>query len=122
MDAPIFAVCSADSGVSALLGAGVDCRLYSFGEAPEGVQKPYAVWSLISGSPENYLHGRPDADGFTLQVDVYAGTAGAATAVTKALRDAIELHAYIVRWGASDRDPDTKDYHRGFDVDWIVRR
>ncbi|GFM89346.1 hypothetical protein PSCICO_47450 [Pseudomonas cichorii] len=122
MDAPIFSVCSADPGVAALLGSGVECRLYSFGEAPEGVAKPYAVWSVISGSPENYLHGRPDVDGFTLQVDVYSVAAGGATAVTRALRDAIELHAYIVRWGASDRDPDTKDFHRSFDVDWMVRR
>ncbi|WP_109512781.1 DUF3168 domain-containing protein [Pseudomonas ovata] len=122
MDAPIFSVCSTDPEVTALLGAGIDCRLYSFGEAPEGTLKPYVVWSLITGSPENYLAGRPDVDGFTLQVDVYAVTGGTIGAVTKAMRDAIEPHAYIVRWGATDRDPKTKDPHRSFDVDWIVQR
>lgn len=122
MEAPIFAVCSADPGVAALLGAGIDCRLYSFGEGPEKPIKPYAVWSVIAGSPENYLAGRPDADGFTLQLDVYAATGGPVTAVTKALCAAIELRANVVRWGATDRDPDTKDFHRSFDVDWIVRR
>lgn len=122
MEAPIFAVCSANPGVAALLGAGVDCRLYSFGEAPESPVKPYVVWGVIAGSPENYLAGRPDADGFTLQVDVYAATGAPVLAVTKALCAAIEPCAYVVRWGATDRDPKTKDFHRSFDVDWIVQR
>lgn len=122
MEPPIFAVCSSNPGVAALIGSGIDCRLFSFGEAPEKIQKPYAVWNLISGSPENYLAGRPDTDGFTLQVDVYAATGSAILAVTKALCAAIEPIACIVRWGATDRDPVTKDYHRSFDVDWIVRR
>ncbi|MBS3183754.1 DUF3168 domain-containing protein [Pseudomonas sp. PCH44] len=122
MEAPIFAVCSADPGVSALIGSGIECRLYSFGEGPEKPLKPYVVWSVISGSPENYLAGRPDTDGFTLQLDVYAATGAPVLAVTKALCAAIEPRAYVVRWGATDRDPDTKDFHRSFDVDWIVPR
>lgn len=122
MGPPIFLVCSTDPGVIALIGSGVDCRIYSFGEAPEGVEKPYVVWNLIDGIPENYLADRPDADGFTLQVDVYATSAVAATQVTVALRDALELNANITRWGASGRDPTTKDYHRSFDIDWITLR
>lgn len=126
MDPPIFLACSTDPAVAALIGAGIDCRIYSFGEAPEDAPKPllkpYVVWSLIDGSPENYLAGRPDADGFTLQVDVYAASADSATKVTAALRDALELKANITRWGASGQDPATKDYHRSFDIDWITLR
>lgn len=122
MDPPIFLVCSTDPSVSALIGGGIDCRIYSFGEAPEGVLKPYVVWNLIDGSPENYLAGRPDADGFTLQVDVYASSADSVTKVTRALRDALELSANITRWGASGTDQTTKDYHRSFDIDWITLR
>lgn len=122
MDPPIFLACSTDSAVSALIGAGIDCRIYSFGEAPEGVLKPYVVWNLIDGNPENYLGGRPDADRLTLQVDVYATSADSATKVTAALRDALELTANITRWGASGQDPATKDYHRSFDIDWITFR
>lgn len=121
MKAPIYEVCAADPAVVALLGPGL-IRLYSFGEAPEKVAKPYAVWQLINGSPENYLAGRPDADGLTLQVDVYGATAGSARKVREAIRDAIELRAYITRWGAEGRDPTTENYRAGFDVDWIVRR
>ncbi|MDT9643106.1 MULTISPECIES: DUF3168 domain-containing protein [Pseudomonas] len=122
MTAPIYEVCAQDPGVIALLGSGASMRLYSFGEAPEGVAKPYAVWQLISGNPENYLAGRPDADGFTLQVDVYGTTGPSVRAVRDAIRDAIELRAYIARWGGEGRDPATKNYRTSFDVDWIVQR
>jgi hypothetical protein len=97
-------------------------RLYSFGEAPDNVAKPYAVWQLVNGSPENYLAGRPDADGFTLQVDVYGSTGPSSRSVRDAIRDAIELQAYVTRWGGETRDPTTKNYRTSFDVDWIVRR
>ena len=119
--APIFAVCAADAGVRALLGV-IPHRLYPFGEAPEGVTKPYAVWQLITGSPENYLAGRPDLDGYTLQVDVYADTATSARAVTDAISRAIELQAYIVRWGGESTDTATKLYRSSFDIDWLVPR
>jgi len=70
---PIFAVCSSNPGVQAALGSS-PCRVFMFGHAPQGTTKPYAVWQLIGGSPENYLATRPDADNWSLQIDVYATT------------------------------------------------
>lgn len=122
MTPPIVQACAQSAAVTALLGLGAGMRLYSFGEAPDGVAKPYAVWQLVSGEPENYLAGRPDADGFTLQVDVYGATGPSARQVRDAIRDAIELQAYVTRWGVEGRDPTTKNYRTSFDVDWIVRR
>ncbi|MDV9030571.1 DUF3168 domain-containing protein [Pseudomonas sp. RAC1] len=122
MTPPIVEACAASAAVTALLGAGVDMRLYSFGEAEEGVAKPYAVWQLITGDPENYLAGRPDVDSFTLQVDIYGTTGTSVRSVRDAIRDAIELRANITRWGGESRDPTTKNYRTSFDVDWIVRR
>ncbi|WP_285435556.1 DUF3168 domain-containing protein [Pseudomonas sp. fls2-241-R2A-110] len=119
--APIFAVCAADAGVRALLGD-TPHRLYPFGEAPEGVIKPYAVWQLITGSPENYLAGRPDLDGFTLQVDVYAVSGTSARSVTDAIAHAIELKANVVRWGGESQDAETNLYRSSFDIDWLVPR
>jgi hypothetical protein len=118
---PIFQVAAADPGVTALLGT-APVRLYPFGEAPEGTPLPYAVWQVASGSPENYLAGRPDLDGFTLQIDVYAATGASARAVGAALRDAIELRANITRWGGESRDPETGSYRISFDADWYVHR
>lgn len=121
MIAPIFPVCAASPVVNALLG-GERLRLYPFGLQDDDVTYPYAVWQNISGEPENYLGQRPDADAFSLQVDVYADTPDEAIAVAAALRDAIEPHAHITRWGVQTRDSETKRYRYSFDVDWIVLR
>lgn len=118
---PIFQVAAADPDVTALLGT-APVRLWPFGEAPEGAALPYAVWQLISGSPENYLAGRPDIDGFSLQVDVYAATGASARTVGAALRDAIELSAHITRWGGESKDEATGRYRLSFDCDWFVHR
>lgn len=117
---PIYEVCAASSEVQAALGTPV--RLYPFGEAPQGVALPYAVWQTLGGSPENYLKQRPDVDQFTLQIDVYATSATAARNVARALRNAIEPVAYITRWNGEDRDQETKNYRVSFDVDWWVQR
>lgn len=122
MTPPIVQACLQSPTVTALIGAGTGMRLYSFGEAEQGVAKPYAVWQIVSGSPENYLAGRPDLDSVTLQVDVYAATADSARRVRDAIRDAVELDAYVTRWGVEGRDPETKNYRASFDVDWMVLR
>lgn len=121
MTAPIFAVAAADADVRALLGES-PTRLFPFGEADLKTPMPYAVWQVIAGSPENYLAGRPDTDSYTLQVDVYAGSATEVRAVKDVLVHAIELDCNIVAWNGETRDRETKIWRVGFDVDWIVLR
>lgn len=121
---PVYAVCNASAAVQAELGA--PARLYAFGEA-EGVHggppaKPYAVWQVITGAPENYLDQVPDADQWGLQIDVYADTAYAAREAATALRNAIEPVAYVTAWRGESRDPQTRNYRCSFDVDWISDR
>ena len=118
---PIFAAIVAHAPATALLGT-LPTRLYAFGEAPEDTARPYVTWQVITGSPENYLARRPDIDGYTLQVDVWADGGQIARDVAAAVRDAIEPHAYIVRWGGESRDPDTRAYRLSFDVSWFVHR
>lgn len=122
MIAPIFAACAASPAVTALLGSAPATRLYPFGLQDDKVIYPYAVWQNVGGDPEMYLDTLPDVDRYSLQVDVYAKTAASSIAVAKALRDAIEPHAYITRWGQQGRDPETKSYRYSFDVDWLVKR
>lgn len=121
MAAPIFKVCAAAPGVTALLGS-VPTRLYPHGEAPQGVVKPYAVWQVISGSPLNFISGRPQADRYGLQVDVYADTAAVADQVATAIQHAIELQSYVTSFNGAPRDPETKSYRNSFDVAWLVTR
>lgn len=121
MIAPVFSVCAASPAVTALLGTD-PVRLYPFGQQDDAVVYPYVVWQNITGAPENYLARRPDTDSYTVQVDAYANTVDEVIAVAMALRDAIEPHAYISRWGTQEKDPETKRYRYSFDVDWIVLR
>lgn len=121
MNPPIFQVCAAAAGVTALLGTG-PTRLFPFGNAPQGVTLPYAVWQMVSGSPENYLGEVPDIDQYTIQIDVYANRGSTARQVAEALRDAIEPQAHIVGWNGESTDPDTGHKRYGFDVEWHVPR
>lgn len=118
---PIFATCFASAAVKAVLGS-APCRIYPFGEAPQGVAMPYAVWQSIGGAPENYINQVPDVDAFDIQVDVYAATGDSARAVAKALRDAIEPVAHITRWGGDPTVSETKTKRYSFDVSWWVQR
>lgn len=122
MIAPIFPVCASSPEVTALLGSN-PVRIYPFGIQDDNVIYPYAVWqNLPGGGPENYLNQRPDADKFSLQIDVYADTADEAMLAAQAIIYAIELKANIVRYGPQDRDESTLKYRYSFDVDWIVNR
>lgn len=118
---PIFALAFASAAVKALLGTN-PLRFYQFGDAPQGVTKPYAVWQTITGSPENYLGNAPDVDRYTVQVDVYASSADSARACAEALRDAVEPAAHIVGWRGERRDPTTKNFNYSFDVEFHVKR
>lgn len=117
---PIYPVCAASAAVQAELGN--PPNLWPFGEAPEGVTDPYAVWQVITGAPENYINQVPDMDSYSLQVDVYGKTGESVTDVAKALRDAIEPHAHITSWGGQSKDPETKRYRYTFSVDWYKPR
>lgn len=120
--APIFAVCKQDATVKSLLEDDGVLRLFMFGLAPQDVKKPYAVWQVVSGSPENYLHCRPTWEQHALQIDVYADSATEARTISAAIEKAIELDCYITGYNAESRDPETKNYRSGFDVNWITYR
>lgn len=124
---PIFPTVNVPA-VQALLKTGAGpLRFYAWGMAPDDVQKPYAVWRQVFGTPENYLSGRPDIDSFTTQVDVYAADipgqrAPMARAIADAISSAIEGAAYVTAWIGDSRDPDTKNYVVTFQASWLVPR
>jgi hypothetical protein len=118
---PIFAVCAANATVTGLLGL-APVRLYPAGEAPPKPTKPYAVWQMVDGTPENYLGTLPDIDSWSVQLDVYADTLEEARDVAEALRDAIEPVAHVTRFSTEGRDPDTNNYRYSMDSDWWLDR
>ena len=118
---PIFSTVSSLSAVTSLLGS-TPTRLYPFGEAPQDVAKPYAVWQIISGSPENLLGDAPDIDSYSVQVDVYADTGVEVRNVAQALRNAIQPVAHITAWRGESKEIETGLYRYSFDCDWWVQR
>lgn len=121
MIAPVFQICSASVEVTNLLGTN-PVRLYPFGLVPQQTPAPYAVWQNIGGSPENYLATLPDADSYSVQIDVYGANDAQALAVADALKDALEPEGYITGWGNTLIDFDTKLYRFNFSVDLIANR
>lgn len=117
---PIYELCSAYMPARIVLGE--EPRVYPFGEAPQGVQKPYAVWQIVSGAPENYLGDRPDTDTFAVQVDVYADGATEARRSAYVIRDAIEGDAYVTAWRGESRDRETGSYRISFDASFVQQR
>jgi hypothetical protein len=122
---PIFPTVAASAAVKALIGSN-PVRFYQFGQAPQNVQKPYAVWQRVFGAPENYLSNVPNIDSFTLQIDVYAdGTPTGAQQVrdvAAAIRDAIEPVCHITSWLGESIDPDTQNHRFSMQLDWWVPR
>jgi len=123
MYAPIYAVALRSADLVALLGDGDGgLNLWPFGEAPKDAPLPYVTWQNVGGMPNNNLSDRPDADHFSLQMNVWAENSRQMWAVTNALRDAIELDCYITRWGNTVIDAETKAFGYDFDADWITYR
>jgi hypothetical protein len=118
---PVFSIAAANSGVTALLGSN-PTRLYPFGEAPQTVAKPYAVWQTVVGLPENYIGQAPDIDLHSVQVDVYADTASSALAVATALRNAYQAGHYVTSFRTWPREPETNLYRVTLEVDFWQSR
>jgi len=121
INAPIFEVLFQDPTVLKLLGPKI-LRFYSFDNKPEEVVPPYGTFQNYGGAPEQYLGTLPDVDTWSFQVDIYAKTAAEVRTIATAIRDAIEPHCYITRWGVQVIDDDKKYFRYSFDVDWMTLR
>lgn len=117
---PVYEVAAANSGVIAVLGN--PPRFFAFSNAPSQVAKPYSVWRVAFGSPENYLGDLPDIDSFGIQIDTYAADAATARAVSSALQAAIEPVAHVTSYGAEVRDNDTLSFSCSFVAEWMTNR
>lgn len=118
---PLFALLFASAPVKALLGT-TPLRVYAHGEAPDNVAKPYAVWQMIYGLPENYLGSRSDMDVTTSQISVYGDTLSSVRAAASAIRVALEGDSYITALREGPRDPVTKNFRYDLDVDFHTNR
>ncbi len=128
---PIFSIAADDNSVKALLGPGTTgnpVRFWAFGDAPRDENgrpahgTPYAVWQIVTGSPENYLDKTPDIDGYGVQIDSYGESMSVAREVAQALRDCLEPHAHITSWNGEFRDFPTGLYRVTYTMAFLTQR
>lgn len=117
-----YLVGASPSAVTLLVGN----RVY-YVKAPQNVLRPYVVYTLISGVPQNQLDGTPGIENYRVQIDAYVDeTAGpdAAKALFKACRDELEWdnRAHCISENFIDFEDDTKLYRASGDFSlWLNR-
>lgn len=103
----LFQILNSSSAVKAILGSS-PLRVFPYGEAKQNTAKPYAVYTVYNGTPENYLTNAPDIDNHGTQIDIFAETGAVCEQAFRAIRDAVEPYAHMTNFSAPQRDFDTQ--------------
>lgn len=117
----IFPILNANAGVKTLLGTN-PLRFFPWAEAPQSPVKPYAVYSVYSGVPENYLGDLPDMDRKSTQIDIFAESGGSCNSCFIAIRNALESYGHMVGFNTPVLDKDTKLYRATLDFEFLEDR
>lgn len=125
---PVWNVLRASPGVVDLVGL----RIWRGGTAPQDEARkavdqglPYITWFVVTTAPENTLSERPKGDTHVIQIDCWAGGRDGEEQVetlAKAVRDAIEPHAYQTGAPVDGREPATRLWRMALQFDWITIR
>jgi hypothetical protein len=107
---PFFSIIAEAPTCQQYLGKEPKMRFFSFGEARQNTELPYAVWQMPTSVPANYLGQLPDTDDARVQIDVYASTQENALLVARAIRDALEPHAHMTLASMRSRDSVTRSH------------
>lgn len=121
MNPDLFPILNQSAAVRLLLGSN-PLRVYPFGRAPEGVRRPYAVYSVYNANPENYLDKVPDIDNKGTQITIYDTVAQKVEGCFAAIRDALEPHAHMTNFSSVQQDADTNDYSCIMEFDFWDKR
>jgi len=117
----IYSTLKASSAVTAIVGSS-PMRAYGHGNAPQDTEKPYIVYSVYSGSPENNLSDIADIDLYSLQIDCYHQTDSGVESLASAVRDSMEGIGYLTGVPIDEREQDTKLFRIAMQFDvWHSR-
>lgn len=114
-----FEIVSTNAGVTALIGAGDDCRMYPSENIPQDERMPAIAYRSVGGAPTTVLEGVSPADHDRIRVDAYAETRDGALALAEAVRTAAEARQpqidrvvgiQCVAKPLRDYEPDTRRY------------
>lgn len=114
MNPPVAELLAASAAVTALVGTG-PVRIFE-DVAPQNTARPYIVWRVVYGTPENYLGQPPGIDYCRVQIDCYGEHAAQAREVALAVRNALQPHATEIGRNPNVADPETG--LRSYSFDW----
>jgi len=119
IDSDLFAALSADSGLTALIGSGSDCRLFPE-EAEQTTAHPLVVYTRLSGNDEMHLKGPTGSVQSRYQFSCWGETFDSADAVATALRAALFAASGLVVTAcdvySGPVEAELKLYHRIVDI------
>lgn len=128
-NAPVFPLIAAAPAVTAVIGASpVRCYPGVIPQTTDGTPNltllPCLVYQLITGTPEVYLSEASSIGQQRVQIDAYATTFAAATALAELARTALEDGAtnVCVSENGNYYEPETKAFRSSFDMEFWVRR
>lgn len=121
MNPPVFEIVKSATEVLSVFGEN-PTRIYPFGDSPEGSVCPYAVWTVISGSPEIYLNDSPDMDEWVVQMDVYDTTCIGVRTAAEVIRDVLDPVSDIIAWHGESKESNTLLYQYKFDISFFTER
>lgn len=122
MGPPVFTIAAANLGVTNVLGSN-PVRFWPFGKAPQNEARPYAVYQIVYGTPDNSLACQPSIDNWGVQIDAYAKTVTDARNVAAALRDAFELtYNYVTAWNGEDWEVSTGLFRVSMTIEFWTER
>lgn len=121
INSQLFTILNSDIQVKLRLGSN-PLRVYPWGRAPSDVKKPYAVYAVYSGVPENYLGQVPDIDNKGTQINIYADTADSLEKCFIAVRNSLEPHAHMTNFTTPDQDADTNLFSCRMEFDFWENR
>lgn len=115
----IYTWLSASAPVVALVGD----RIYRHGHSPAQGDRPYLVWMLVAGVPDNNLSDLPPSDRMTVQVDCWHPTDNGVEALATAVRNALEPRGHMTAIPVDTRDMgETQLYRISLQFDFFVVR
>lgn len=86
------------------------------------LRRPYIVWSIIGGTPENYLDQVPTMDSGRVRIGVWSLSPTERRTLMAAVRTAIEPSAHMVGIPVGTYEEDTKLYGYWMDFQfWVAR-
>lgn len=118
---PVFALMNASSAVKALIGSS-PVRCWEDVVPQETPARPYLVWSIVGGVPENYLDQVPTMDSGRVRIGVWSTSVTERRTLANAVIAAIEPSAHMVGIPVGTYEPETGLYGYWIDFQfWVAR-